>query len=91
MYLLDFSISNMTTFNTSVYHKSTYTCVLTNFKSFVPLEYKSRLIDTLQVGQVSIWMLEKYKLRNLYPKRLIDKNKEIFGQNKLMLINKMKF
>ena len=43
----DVLISNLETFKTSVYHKSTYTGLLTNFKSFVPFEYKIRLIKTL--------------------------------------------
>ena len=37
---LDVSISNLNGFKTSVYHKSTYTGLLTNFKSFVPFDYK---------------------------------------------------
>ena len=43
---LDVSITNKATFNTSVYHKPTYTGLLTNFKSFAPFEYKTRLIST---------------------------------------------
>ena len=44
---LDVMISNINGLKTSVYHKPTYTGLLTNFKSFVPHSYKTRLIHTL--------------------------------------------
>ena len=44
---LDVLISNRNCLKTSVYHKSTYTGLLTNFKSFVPFDYKKRLVNTL--------------------------------------------
>ena len=81
---LDISICNLNTYNTSVYHKSTYTGLLLNFKSFAPFEYKIRLIKTLldRIFKISSsWVifdfevkkLMKTLLRNMYPKRLIDK------------------
>ena len=80
---MDISISNSSSFSTSVYHKPTFTGLLLNFKSFAPFEYKTRLIDTLldRIYKInSSWKgidldikkLVKYLLRNLYPKRLID-------------------
>ena len=67
-----------------MYHKSTYTGLLTNFKSFVPFEYKKRLVNTLLDRTFKInstWSgfdfdvesLKSSLLRNLYPARFIDK------------------
>ena len=47
LHFLDISICYLNTFETSVYHKTTYTGLLLNFKSFAPFEYKLRLIKTL--------------------------------------------
>ena len=44
---LDVFVSNVDEVKTTVYHKSTFTGLLTNFKSFVPFEYKTRLVNTL--------------------------------------------
>ena len=44
---LDVLVENKNTFTTSVYHKPTFTGLLTNFRSFIPLGYKIRLIKTL--------------------------------------------
>ena len=84
MPFLDISICNLNTYSTSVYHKSTYTGLLLNFKSFAPFEYKIRLIKTLldRIFKIcSTWMIFDFEveklintlLRNMYPKRLIDK------------------
>ena len=81
---LDISISNFDGYKTSVYHKPTYSGLLTNFKSFVPFDYKKRLVYTLldrtfkinssRVGfDLDVRTLKSYLLRNLYPSRLIDK------------------
>ena len=91
---LDISISNVSSFSTSVYHKPTFTGVLLNFKSFAPFEYKTRLINTLldRIYKInSSWKgfdldvkkLSSYLLRNLYPKRLIDKYIKRFLDKKL--------
>ena len=95
---LDISICNSNTFETSVYHKATYTGVLLNFKSFAPFEYKLRLIKTLldRIFKISsswnIFDAEKNKLtktllRNLYPKRLIDKCIKRYLDNKYLKKN----
>ena len=44
---LDVLIKNQNELRTSVYHKSTYTGLLTNFRSFVPYVYKRMLVHTL--------------------------------------------
>ena len=83
LHFLDVSITNKATFNTSVYHKPTYTGLLTNFKSFAPFEYKTRLISTLldRIYKInSSWTgfdldvknLSQHLLNNQYPERLID-------------------
>ena len=81
---LDIKICNVQSVTTSVFHKITYTGLLTNFKSFVPFAYKTRLVykRTDRIYKInSSWKgfhediksLSKNLLRNLYPKRLIDK------------------
>ena len=77
-----------------MYHKSTYTGLLTNFKSFVPFEYKTRLVSTLldRIYKItSSWAgfdldvknLCKSLLQNLYPQRLFDKILKKFLDKKL--------
>ena len=77
-----------------MYHKSTYTGLLTNFKSFAPHEYKKRLIITLLVRTFKInssWIgfdldvksLCKCLFGNLYPKRFIDRVIKQFLDTKL--------
>ena len=81
---LDILISNLESFNTSVYHKSTYTGLLMNFKSFAPFEYKKRLVNTLldrTFKLYSAWKsfhldvseLRDFLVRNLFPSRFVDK------------------
>ena len=81
---LDISIDNLYNIKTSVYHKTTYTGLLMNFKSFAPFEYKNRLINTLldRIYKInSSWngfdldvkSLKSSLARNLYPTRLIDR------------------
>ena len=90
---LDVLISNVNGLKTSVYHKPTYTGLLTNFKSFVPHSYKTRLIHTLldrtfkinsdSTGfQSDVKKLSNFLMRNLFPKRLIDKMFKRFSENK---------
>ena len=43
---LNISICNLNTFETSVYHKTTYTRLLLNFKSFAPLNINYDLLRT---------------------------------------------
>ena len=91
---LDICITNTHGLKTSVYHKDTYTGLLTNFKSFVPYEYKTRLISTLLdriykinsswVGfDLDIKTLSKNLLRNMFPYRLIEKSIKRFLDKKL--------
>ena len=44
---LDVKVDNNDLFRTSVYHKPTFTGLMTNFRSFVPADYKKRLVLTL--------------------------------------------
>ena len=68
-------------FETSVYHKSSYTGLLTNFLSFIPLTYKLALLKTLIFNICSKWNIFhnnikelKHTLqRNKFPPKLIDK------------------
>ena len=91
---LDISITNLDNIITSVYHKTTYTGLLTNFKSFVPYIYKTGLIQTLLdrtykinsswVGfDIDIKNLSKCLLRNLFPKRIIERAIKQFLDKKL--------
>ena len=81
---LDILINNLEVFERTVYHKTTYTGLLLNFKSFTPFQYKVRLIQTLLDRTYKICSSKKIFhneckqlintfVRNLYPKRLIDK------------------
>ena len=91
---LDILISNSEDINTSVYHKDTYSGLLTNFKSFVPYIYKSRLLHTLidrtykinssWVGfDLDIKKLTTYLLRNLFPKKVIERALKQYLDQKL--------
>ena len=82
---LDVKVNNRNKIITSVYHKPTFTGLLTNFRSFVPTEYKTRLIKTLTDRAFKInntWIgldsdfkkLGHYLMRNLYPQRFIERN-----------------
>ena len=93
---LDIDISNNNGLKTSVYHKPTYTGLLTSFKSFVPFSYKTRLINTLldRIFKInSDWKgfhldterLSSFLLRNSFPKVLIDKMTRRFLDKKLKL------
>ena len=95
---LDVSIYNMNNYTTSVYHKSTYTGLLLNFKSFVPFEYKIRLIKTLldRIFRIcTSWVifdletkkLTKTLLRNMYPIRLINKQIKRYLDSKFVQKN----
>ena len=71
-------------FETSIYHKPSFTGLLTNFLSYVPSSYKLALINTLihRVYNIcSTWVIFHNHLSNLkhilqrnkYPPKLIDK------------------
>ena len=70
-------------FLTSVYHKPTFSGVFTNFDSFIPLSYKSRLISSLlfrafklcsnfEIFHQEIMLLKDIFKRNGYSSNLID-------------------
>ena len=93
---LDILISNVNGLKTSVYHKPTYTGLLTNFKSFIPYSYKTRLIHTLLDRTFKItsdWIgfhhdidkLSNFLLRNLFPKKIIDKMLKRFLDKKFKI------
>ena len=44
---LDVKIENKNSIKTSVFHKPTFTGLMTNFRSFVPYEFKTKLVHTL--------------------------------------------
>ena len=71
-------------FTTSIYRKSTFSGVYTNFKSFIPTEYKHGLIFSLLFRVYTISMsystmldeIERLKiiwLKNAFPLKIIDK------------------
>ena len=86
---LDIKIQSSDTLKTSVYRKPTFTGLLTNFSSFVPLPYKKGLVNTLlfrahrinnssegfeeEVGKITE-LLEK----NSFPLHFINKGLEKF-------------
>ena len=82
---LDVLVENKNTLRTSVYHKPTFTGLLTNFRSFVPLSYKIRLIKTLidRIYKINntwkgfhenVEQCAEYLSRNLFPRNVIDRN-----------------
>ena len=71
-------------FYTSVYHKQTYTGLLTNFLSYIPMSYKLSLVKTLihriycicntwELISTHLQELKEILGRNLYPQNVIDK------------------
>ena len=81
---LDVKVDNNDLFRTSVYHKPTFTGLMTNFRSFVPAEYKKRLVLTLMdrifkinntwtLFHKDIETLGHYLARNLFPKRFVER------------------
>ena len=79
-------------FETSVYRKSTFSGVFTNFKSFIPMTYKTGLLETMLFRCFSICSsyekfheeivkLKEIFKRNSYPEKFIDRCiKKIFKQ-----------
>ena len=83
---LDVLIKNvdLDNFETSIYRKETFTGLLTNFCSFVPLIYKVALIKTLvnrifficsnsQLFQKNLKYLKEILDKNMFPPKLVDK------------------
>ena len=71
-------------FETSVYRKSTFSGVFTNFKSFIPMTYKTGLLETMLFRCFSICSsyekfheeivkLKEIFKRNSYPEKFIDR------------------
>ena len=86
---LDILINRSHILETSVFRKPTFTGLYTNFRSFIPEQYKTNLIQTLLSrayklcsNYISITSeFDKIKtllLTNGYPKRLIDKYIRVF-------------
>ena len=79
----------------SVFHKSTYTGLLTNFKSFVPFQYKIGLVKTLvdRIFRINnSWIgfdrdlkdLVKVLGRNCFPMWIIDKTIKSYLNKKII-------
>ena len=90
---LDVKVNNNDLFLTSVYHKPTFTGLLMNFRSFVPVDYKKRLVLTLtdRIYKINntwngfhndIKTLGHYLSRNLFPKRFFETNIKKFLNHK---------
>ena len=82
---LDIKVNNVNGLTTSVYHKPTFTGLLTNFRSFVPYEFKTRLVYTLidRIFKINnkkenfdndIVKFCKYMSRNMFPKRFVERH-----------------
>ena len=80
-------------FNTNIFHKKTYSGLLTNYLSFTPLTYKLALLKTLihrtfricntwQLFHFDIDKLKKTLLRNKYPLKLIEDEIRNYINNK---------
>ena len=91
---LDVSIASENPVKTSVYHKSTFTGLYTNFKSFAPFQYKTRLFSTLLdrtykinsswVGfDLDVKQIQQVLIKNLYPSELLDKILKSFLDKKM--------
>ena len=65
-----FSNTEKKEFETSVYRQSTFNGVFTNFKSFIPMTYKTRLHETMLFGCFSTCSsYEKFDEKNVKLKR----------------------
>ena len=84
---LDVLVDNNKTFPTSVYHNPTFTGLLVNVQSFVPLGYKIKLIKTLlntwKGFHENLGMCANYLSRNQFPKNIIDRNIKEYLDKKL--------
>ena len=94
---LDIFISSKNSFSTSLYHKPTFTGLYLNFKSFAPMQFKTMLVNTLldRIFKISsnwvnfhldVEQLSKYLMKNLYPKKLIDKLCKKFLDKNLLIV-----
>ena len=90
---LDVLINNKEGLETSVYHKSTFTGLFMNFRSFVPQNYKFNLIKTLLdrifkinntwVGfDLDVKKLTYHLSRNCFPVKIIERNIKEFLDKK---------
>ena len=82
---LDIKVDNNNGLTTSVYHKPTFTGLMTNFRSFVPHEFKTRLVHTLvdRIFKINnywkgfhedVVKLCHYLSRNLFPRSFVERN-----------------
>ena len=92
--------NNVSKFCTTVYRKSTFTGLLTNLTTFVPLSYKLALVKTLihRVYHIcnskiafdkNINELKEILKKNLYPIKLIDKEVRKYLDKKLSVENEV--
>ena len=76
-------------FQTSVYRKPTFSGVLTNFESFLPISYKYNLISTLlhrgfmicssyRTLHFEIMKIKQIFRSNGYPKNVLDRCKKMY-------------
>ena len=95
---LDVLIENNGGLRTSVYHKPTYTGLLTNFRSFVPYIYKINLVKTLldRIFKISstksgfdkdVDKLKDCLARNSFPNKVTDRIIKKFLDNKMTPTN----
>ena len=90
---LDVMVENSENLITTIYHKPTFTGLMTNFRSFVPQGYKINLIKTLldrlfkicntrEGFDVGVKKLTHFLLRNSFPEKVIQRNIKQFLDKK---------
>ena len=95
---LDVLISNIDKCNTSVYHKPTYTGLLTNFLSLIPFTYKIGLVRTLvdriykvnntwKGFDIDLKQLFSTLGKNQFPSHIIDKVVKCYLEKKVSTQN----
>ena len=92
---LDVKIENKDRIKTSVFHKPTFTGLMTNFRSFVPYEFKTKLVNTLvdRIFKINnswkgfhenVVTLKNYLSRNLFPNKIVEKNLKKYLDKKML-------
>ena len=96
---LDINISNFEQLKTSVFRKSTFTGILTNFNSFTPFTYKVGMIrclidraykinNSLEGFHIDLTGIYKILDLNQYPKKLYESITKTYLDNKDKNTNK---
>ena len=91
---LDVKIENINRIKTSVFHKPTFTGLMTNFRSFVPYEFKTKLVHTLvdRIFKINnTWIgfhenvafLKNYLSRNLFSNKFVEKILKRYSEKKM--------